>query len=60
MIHPPIKIHVNSTGVNMVRLMSPGWLAAHVASPENMMWVMAKNQQPCRTAETQARLFNTQ
>lgn len=37
---------MNMTGVNMTRVMSPGWLACQVASDENMMWVMAKNQQP--------------
>ena len=45
----PMKIQANSTGVNMTRVVSPCWLALQVLSRENMMWVMAKNQQPCRT-----------
>lgn len=49
-----MKIQANSTGMNMTRVMSPGWLAVHVVSSENIMWVMARNQQPCRTANQHA------
>lgn len=51
--HSPMKIHANSTGTNIIRVTSPGWLAAQVVSWENMMWVMAKNQAPWEQASKQ-------
>jgi hypothetical protein len=48
----PRNTHANSTGTNMSRVVSPPRLARHVASSEKLMWVMAKNQQPCTRNST--------